>query len=171
MDLKKMIRNVPDFPKKGIIFKDITPLLKDKEALKAIVEAFTERYNDKKIDLVASVEARGFLLGSIIAYKIGAGMVPVRKKGKLPYEIVSITYDLEYGTDRLELHSDVLRHGISYGIVDDLIATGGTAAATIRLAQKYDADIACCTFLIELGFLRGREKLNGCRVESLLIYE
>jgi adenine phosphoribosyltransferase len=95
----------------------------------------------------------------------------VRKSGKLPGETVGMNYDLEYGTDRLELHSDVLRHGISYGIVDDLIATGGTAAATIRLAQKYDADIACCTFLIELSFLRGREKLNGCRVESLLIYE
>ncbi len=166
--LKTLVRDIPDFPKKGIIFKDITPLLKDKEALKAIVEAFTERYNDKKIDLVASVEARGFLLGSIIAYKIGAGMVPVRKKGKLPYETVSITYDLEYGTDTLEMHKDAISKGDRVLVLDDLLATGGTAAATCDMVKANGGEIVEVACLIELEFLKGREKIKDYPVFSLL---
>ena len=135
-DLKSMIRDIPDFPKKGIIFKDITPLLKDKRALKSIVDTLSGRYKGKKIDLVVCVEARGFILGSAIAYKLGAGMIPVRKKGKLPYRTKSITYDLEYGTDTLEMHEDALEKGTNVLVIDDLLATGGTAAATCDMVTK-----------------------------------
>ncbi|MEE8359305.1 MAG: adenine phosphoribosyltransferase [Candidatus Omnitrophota bacterium] len=166
--LKGLVRDIPDFPKKGIIFKDITPLLKDSEALKDIVEMFTERYKDKKIDLVASVEARGFLLGSIIAYKIGAGMIPVRKKGKLPYEVVSITYDLEYGTDTLEMHKDAVSKGDRVLVIDDLLATGGTAGATCDMVKASGGEIVEVACLIELEFLKGREKLKDYPVFSLL---
>ena len=170
-DLKQFIRDIPDFPKPGIVFKDITPLLADPGAFNHTVGLFAERLDAAGAREILAIESRGFIFGAAVAAEMAIPLHLVRKSGKLPGETVGMNYDLEYGTDRLELHSDVLRHGIRYGIVDDLIATGGTAAATIRLAQQYDADIACCTFLIELSFLRGREKLNGCRVESLLIYE
>ena len=167
-ELKKLIRDVPDFPKKGIIFKDITPLLKDKTAFRKVVDIFADRYKDKKIDLIASIEARGFILGAAIADRLGIGMIPVRKKGKLPYKTTSITYDLEYGTDTLEMHEDAVSRGDRVLVVDDLLATGGTAAAVSELIQKSGGDIVEISFLIELEFLKGRAKLKNHPIFSLL---
>ncbi|MFH1752782.1 MAG: adenine phosphoribosyltransferase [Candidatus Omnitrophota bacterium] len=166
--LKSLVRDIPDFPKKGIIFKDITPLLQDKAAFKSMVETLSDRYKDKKIDLVASVEARGFLLGAALAYNIGAGMIPVRKKGKLPHETVSITYDLEYGTDTLEMHKDAVSKGSRVLVVDDLLATGGTAGAACDMLKKNGAEVVELAFLIELEFLKGRERLKDYPIFSLL---
>lgn len=166
--LKSYIRDIPDFPKKGIIFKDITPLLKDKDAFKAVLDIFTERYKDKGIDLVASIEARGFILGSAVAYNLGAGMIPIRKKGKLPYKTKSVTYDLEYGTDTLQMHEDAILKGDRVLIIDDLLATGGTASAVCELIKTSGGDIAEVAFLIELEFLKGRAKLKDYPLFSLL---
>lgn len=167
-NLEKMIRDVPDFPKKGIIFKDITPLLKDKAAFADVIDTLAKRYKDKKIDIVASVEARGFIFGSALAYKLGAGMVPVRKKGKLPYKTTSVTYDLEYGTDTLEMHVDAVSPGQNVLIVDDLLATGGTVSAVCDLVKKSGGKIVETAFLIELEFLHGRDKLKDYPVFSLI---
>ena len=167
-DLKKTIRDIPDFPKKGIIFKDITPLLKDGRRFRKAVDAIADRYKDKKVDLVASVEARGFVFGSALAYKLGVGLIPIRKKGKLPYKTKSVTYDLEYGTDTLEMHEDAVSRGQRILIVDDLLATGGTAAAVARLIKDCGGVVTEIAFLIELEFLKGREKLKGYPVFSLL---
>jgi adenine phosphoribosyltransferase len=170
-DLKRFVRDIPDFPKPGIIFKDITPLLADPSAFSRAVALFAERLDNAGTAEILAIESRGFIFGAAVAAEMGIPLQLVRKSGKLPGETVGMDYDLEYGTDRLEIHTGVLRPGVRYGIVDDLIATGGTAAATIQLAQKYGAEIACCTFLVELSFLHGRDKLNGCRVESLLTYD
>ena len=169
-DLKKCIRDIPDFPKKGIIFKDITTLLGDKIAFKQSIDEMTKRYTDKNIDYVVGVEARGFLFGAVIAYNLGVGFVPVRKKGKLPYKTQSMTYDLEYGTDTLQIHEDGVSEGSRVLIVDDLLATGGTIKAVADLVSQQKADIIGLTFLVELSFLNGRDKLTDYDVYSVLKY-
>jgi len=168
IDLKKHIRDIPDFPKEGIIFKDITTLLKDGSAFAAAVDRIAEEYADKKIDVVLSVEARGFIFGAAVAYKLGVGLVPVRKKGKLPHKTHSVTYDLEYGKDTLEIHQDAFPKGARVLIVDDLLATGGTVSAVAGLVEKMDGVIAGIAFVIELIPLKGRDKLKGYSVTSLI---
>lgn len=169
-DLKKLIRDVPDFPKKGIIFKDITPLLQDPKGLRKTVEAISDYYKDKKIDIVVGAEARGFIIAPIIAFNLGAGFVPIRKPGKLPYEKIRMSYILEYGTDTLEMHKDAIKKGQNVLMVDDLLATGGTMAACCKLVQSVGGNIAGCAFLIELLFLKGKDALKGHDVFSLIQY-
>lgn len=167
-DLKKYIRDIPDFPKAGIIFKDITTLLKDKNAFKLAVDKLVDKYKGKKIDKVLAVEARGFILGGALANRLKAGFIPVRKKGKLPWKTHSVTYDLEYGTDTLEMHHDAIEPGENILIVDDLLATGGTVNAVTNLVKQHQGKISGIAFLIELGFLKGREKLKGLPIYSLI---
>ncbi|HZQ22949.1 MAG TPA: adenine phosphoribosyltransferase [Terriglobales bacterium] len=169
--LKKLIREVPDFPKKGILFYDITTLLKDKLGFATLIDALSEHYLEKEIDLVLGMEARGFIFGPALAYRLNAGFVPVRKPGKLPAATAKLEYQLEYGSNTLEIHRDAIQKGQRIIIVDDLLATGGTAAATVELAKSLGADIAGLGFVVELDFLKGREKLQGCDVFSLLHYE
>ena len=169
--LKKLIREVPDFPKKGILFYDITTLLKDKVGFATLIDALSEHYLDKEIDLVLGMEARGFIFGPALAYRLNAGFVPVRKPGKLPAATSRVEYDLEYGSNTLEIHKDAIQKGQRVIIVDDLLATGGTAAATVKLAKSLGADIAGLGFVVELDFLNGREKLKGSDVFSLLHYD
>lgn len=168
MDLKSCVRDIPDFPKKGIIFKDITTLLKNKAALRNTIDAIADKFKDESVDYVLSVEARGFIFGAAIAYKLGAGLIPVRKKGKLPHKTLSVTYDLEYGTDTLEIHQDAFKPGDRILIVDDLLATGGTVAAVSGLVEKMGGKIVGIAFVIELLPLKGREKLKGYEVFSLI---
>ena len=170
MDLKAYIRDVADFPKKGIVFKDITPLLGDPDAFKTAVDRIASHYKDKGITKVAGVEARGFLFAGPVATKLGAGVIPVRKKGKLPYKTISAGYDLEYGTDSVEIHEDAASKSDKILLIDDVIATGGTAEATVNLLEKTNATVAGICFLIELAFLEGKKKLNGRDVFSLLTY-
>jgi adenine phosphoribosyltransferase len=169
--LKKLIREVPDFPKKGILFYDITTLLKDKVGFATLIDALSEHYLNEKIDTVLAIEARGFIFGPALAYRLNAGFVPIRKPGKLPAETVRLTYDLEYGQDTLEIHKDAIKPGQRVIIVDDLLATGGTANACAKLAKSLGADIAGMGFVVELDFLNGREKFNGTEVFSLLHYD
>lgn len=166
--LKEFIRNIPDFPKKGIIFKDITTLLKDGNEFRITVDKIADKYKSKHIDAVVSVEARGFIFGSAVAYKLGAGLIPVRKKGKLPYLTHSIIYDLEYGQDTLEIHQDAFKKGAKVLIVDDLLATGGTTRAVVDLVEKLGGKVVGIAFLIELVSLKGRDKLKGYPVCSLI---
>jgi adenine phosphoribosyltransferase len=166
--LKTFIRDVPGFPKEGITFKDITPLLKDGAAFREAVDRIATGYKDKKVDVVVSVDARGFIFGAAVAYSLGVGMVPVRKKGKLPFKTHSATYDLEYGKDTLQIHQDAFKKGDRVLIVDDLLATGGTTAAVIELVKKLGGEIVGIAFLIELTALKGREKLKGYPVLSLI---
>ncbi len=168
--LKELIREVPDWPKPGILFYDITTLLKDKEGFRRLIDAFAGQYADTSLDLVLGIEARGFIFGPALAYRLGAGFVPVRKPGKLPAETERITYDLEYGTDSLEIHRDAIQPGNRVLIVDDLLATGGTANACVRLAAALGADVAGLGVVVELKFLNGRSKLDGVDVFSLLQY-
>ena len=168
--LKKLIREVPDFPKKGILFYDITTLLKDKVGFATLIDKFSEYYIGQDVDLVLGMEARGFIFGPALAYRLNAGFVPVRKPGKLPAETVKCEYALEYGNNCLEVHKDAIQNGQRVLIVDDLLATGGTAAATANLATSLGAQIAGLGFVIELDFLNGREKLKGYEVTSLLHY-
>lgn len=170
VDLRKAIRSIPDFPKPGVLFRDITTLLKDKHAFKAAVDSLVKKYKDKKIDTVVAVEARGFILGGAIAYRLGAGFVPVRKKGKLPGKTHSVTYELEYGTDTLEMHEDAISPGSGVLIVDDLLATGGTVEAVIDLVKRQGVRIKGIVFLIELKDLKGAEKLKEHPVYSLIKY-
>jgi len=170
MDLKKYIRSIPDFPKPGILFRDITTLLKDKRAFGFAVNELSKKYKNKKIDAVVAVEARGFILGGAIAEKLGAGFVPVRKKGKLPWKTNSVTYDLEYGRDTLEIHHDAIKPKDKVLIVDDLLATGGTVRAVTELIKQLQGQIAGIAFLIELTDLKGKEKLRGYPVYSLIKY-
>lgn len=170
VELKNYIRDIPDFPKKGIIFKDITTLLKDKKAFTSAIDALADSFRDKEIDLVVAVDARGFILGGAVAYKLGKGFIPVRKKGKLPYKTSSMTYELEYGSDVLEMHEDAVKAGDKVLIIDDLLATGGTVKAVAELINKAGAKIAGIGFLIELSFLKGIEKLKGYPVYSLIKY-
>jgi len=168
--LKKLIREVPDFPKKGILFYDITTLLKDKLGFATLIDALSENYIGKDIDLVLGMEARGFIFGPALSYRLNAGFVPVRKPGKLPAETVKVSYELEYGSNSLEIHKDAIQKGQRVLIVDDLLATGGTAAATAKLAHDLGAQIAGLAFVVELDFLKGREKLAEYDVLSLLHY-
>ncbi|MDD4879171.1 MAG: adenine phosphoribosyltransferase [Candidatus Omnitrophica bacterium] len=167
-ELKNSIRDIPDFPKKGIIFKDITTLLKDGKKFQEAIDCLVERYKGKKIDKVVSIEARGFIFGSALAYKLGAGLVPVRKKGKLPHETHRVEYALEYGTDSLEIHKDAVNPGDNVLLVDDLLATGGTMSAVSGLIEKMGGKIVEVAFLIELTFLKGRERLKGRQIFSLI---
>jgi len=170
MDLARMIRDVPDFPKEGILFKDITTLIKEPQAFKEVIDRLADHYAGQQIDLVAAVEARGYILGAPIAYKLGAGFVPVRKKGKLPAETVREEYELEYGTDSVEMHCDAIQPGQKVLIVDDLIATGGSAAATARLVERLGGEVVGIAFLIELTFLNGVEKLKDYAVFTMIEY-
>lgn len=169
--LKNLIREVPDFPKKGILFYDITTLLKDKLGFATLIDALSEHYLEKEIDLVLGMEARGFIFGPALAYRLNAGFVPVRKPGKLPAATTRVEYDLEYGSNALEVHKDAIQKGQRVIIVDDLLATGGTAAATVNLARQLGGDVCGLGFVVELDFLKGRDKLQGCEVFSLLHYE
>ena len=169
--LKRLIREVPDFPRKGILFYDITTLLKDKAGFATLVDRLSEHYLKQNIDLVLGMEARGFIFAPALAYRLNAGFVPVRKVGKLPAATVKFDYALEYGTNSLEMHKDAIQKGQRVLIVDDLLATGGTAEATAKLASMLGAEIAGLGFVVELDFLKGRKKLKGYNVMSLLHYE
>ena len=170
-ELKKVVREVPDFPKEGILFYDITTLLKDGKAFAKAVDALSERYKGKQIDAVVAIEARGYIFGPAMAYRLGVGFVPVRKPGKLPAKAIQETYELEYGTDTIEMHEDAVEAGQKILVVDDLLATGGTAAAACRLVEKAGGQVVECCFLIELSFLNGRDKLGSREVFSLLKYD
>ena len=170
MDLKKYIRNVPDFPKEGIQFKDITTLWKNNKAFKESIDLLYERYRDKKIDKVVGAESRGFIVASPLAYLLDAGFIPVRKKGKLPYKKIDVIYELEYGTDILEMHEDAIQKGENVLIVDDLLATGGTMCAIVELVRKLGGKIIETAFIVELEGLKGREKID-VPVFSLVKYE
>lgn len=167
-DLKKIIRDVSDFPKKGIVFKDITTLLGDAKSYQQMIDLMSHRYIGKKIDKVVGVEARGFIIGAALAYKLGAGVVLVRKPGKLPFSTFKKTYDLEYGTDTLEIHTDAIKPGENILIADDVLATGGTMAAVVDMVQSLGGNIYECCFMAELEFLHGRKKLPEGKIFSLL---
>lgn len=169
-DLKKLIREVPDFPKPGILFYDITTLLKDPVGLRRAVDALANHYADRKIDRVVGIEARGFIFAPMVAYRLNAGFVPVRKPKKLPAEVARATYSLEYGQDSLEIHRDGVSKGEEVLIIDDLLATGGTAAAVAGLVESLGGHVSGIGFLIELEFLNGREKLGGYDLHSVLKY-
>ncbi len=169
-DLKRMIRDVPDFPKKGVIFKDITTLLSNAKAFATSIDMIGDRYIDQKVDLVVGAEARGFVFGAALAYKLNAGIIMIRKTGKLPYRTVKTLYELEYGTDELEIHEDAISEGDRVLLVDDLLATGGTAAATSDLVYKLKGDVVGFAFLIELTFLKGRDRLGDHDIFSLIKY-
>ena len=168
--LKNLIREVPDFPKPGILFYDLTTLLKDKDGLQKVINALTDQYQGKNIDKVVGIEARGFIFAPTLAYNLNAGFVPVRKKGKLPAETISATYELEYGEDILEMHRDSIERGQQVLIVDDLIATGGTAAATGRMVKQLGGEVVAFAFVVELEALNGPAKLDGYDVFSMLKY-
>ena len=169
--LKKLIREVPDFPKPGILFYDITTLLKDKVGFATLIDALSAHYMERDIDLILGIEARGFIFGPALAYRLNAGFVPVRKPKKLPAETAKVTYQLEYGSDSLEIHKDAIEPGERIVIVDDLLATGGTCAATIQLVKSLGGTIAGLAFVVELDFLKGREKFKEYDVFSLLHYD
>ena len=169
-ELEKYIRSIPDWPKKGILFRDITPLLAEPKAFTTAIDALCEGFTGMGIDHVAAVEARGFIFGAGVAEKLGAGFVPIRKKGKLPFKTETITYDLEYGTDSLEVHSDALSKGGKVLMLDDLLATGGTMAAACKLIEKIGGQIMGITFLIELSDLAGRSKLSGYKINTVISY-
>jgi len=169
-DLKKVIRSIPDFPKKGILFRDITTLLQNGPQFRHAIDTLAKHFQGKKIDKVVAVESRGFIIASPLAYKLKAGFIPVRKKGKLPHKTIETTYDLEYGTDTLQMHADAFQPGSNVLIVDDLLATGGTAKATIDLVEKLKGKVVGICFLIELSDLKGREKLKGYKVLSIIKY-
>ena len=170
-DLKSLIREIPDYPKPGILFYDLTTLLKDPTGFHSLVDQLCEQYNGTKVDIVAGIEARGFIFAPALAYSLGAGFVPVRKPKKLPSKTASISYALEYGTDTLEIHEDAVKPGNRVIICDDLLATGGTAAATAKLIQQLGGIVEGAAFAVELTFLKGRQKLNGFDVFSLMQYD
>lgn len=169
-DLKAKIRDIPDFPKQGIIFKDITPLLADAEAFKNAIDLMAHGFEDKNVDLVLGAEARGFIFAAPLAYKLDAGFIPARKPGKLPYSVTKAEYALEYGVDSLEMHDDAIARGHRVLIVDDVLATGGTAAAKAQLVENMGGTVVGLAFLIELTFLNGREKLQNYELQSLIQY-
>ncbi len=170
LDLRSKIRRIPDFPKPGIMFRDITPLLADAEALREAVRRMAEPYEEAAVDVVVGAESRGFIFGTGVALALGAGFVPVRKKGKLPAETVTVTYDLEYGTDTIEMHADAIQPDMRVLMVDDLLATGGTMAACCEMVEKAGGHIVGVEFLIELSFLSGRKKLEGYPIRSQIVY-
>ena len=171
MDLKEKIRVIEGFPKEGISFKDITTLVADGEAFKESIDRIAEHLRDKNVDVILGLEARGFIFGVPVAYALGVGFVPVRKKGKLPAETVSVDYSLEYGVDVLEIHKDAIKKGQRVAIVDDLLATGGTVDAVAKLVEKVGAEVVALDFAIELTELRGRDKLEGYEIMSLVQYD
>jgi adenine phosphoribosyltransferase len=170
-DLKTLIREVPDFPKPGILFYDITTLLKDRHGLRRVIDAFKDHYRDISVDAVIGIEARGFIFAPALAYALDTGFVPVRKPKKLPSLTAHVNYDLEYGSDSLEMHRDALSNGKRVLIIDDLLATGGTAAAVTRMVEEMGGSVAGLGFVVELSFLRGREKLAGHDLYSLVQYD
>jgi adenine phosphoribosyltransferase len=170
-ELKKLIREVPDYPKPGILFYDLTTLLQDKKGFHRLIESLCSTFIGKHIDVVAGIEARGFIFAPALAYRLGAGFVPVRKPNKLPWKTEQVTYQLEYGTDKLEIHQDAVKRGERVLVCDDLLATGGTAAAAVRLVRGLGGEVAGAAFAVELSFLKGREKLNGTEVFSLIQYD
>ncbi|MDB9511101.1 adenine phosphoribosyltransferase [Kamptonema animale CS-326] len=170
MDLKSLIRDIPDFPKPGILFRDITTLLRDREGLRYTLDTLTEKCSGLSADYIVGMESRGFLFGVPLAYKLGIGFIPVRKRGKLPAEINFVEYELEYGTDRLEIHQDAIEPGSRVLVVDDLMATGGTAVATAQLLQQAQCEIVGFAFIIELKDLGGREKLPDVPIVTLVEY-
>src|SRR5687768_8949282 len=170
-ELKRRIRHVPDFPKPGILFYDVTTLLRDAQGFKLAIDAMADPYQSAGISLVVGIESRGFILGAAVADRIGAGFVPVRKVGKLPHTTIRVSYDLEYGSDSLEMHSDAVEPGQRVLIVDDLLATGGTARAAVDLARKLGGDVHGVAVLVELTFLNGRARLQGENVHAVLQYE
>jgi len=169
--LKKLIREVPDWPKPGILFYDLTTLVADPGGLRDVVENMADRYRGQKIDVVAGIEARGFILAPAVALRLGTGFVPIRKPKKLPWKTSRVTYELEYGTDTLEIHQDAVRSGQRVLLVDDLLATGGTAAAAATLVRQLGGEVAAAAFIVELTFLKGRAKLTGLDVHALLQYD
>ncbi|MBA3045331.1 MAG: adenine phosphoribosyltransferase [Candidatus Thermoplasmatota archaeon] len=169
--IKALVRDVPDFPVPGIIFKDITPVLKDPEALGTIIEEFRKKYASLKIDAIVGIESRGFIIGTPLALALKVPFVPIRKVGKLPFDKISVSYKLEYGEATIEMHTDALEKGDRVIIVDDLLATGGTTAASIVLVEKLGAEVLRCAFVIELGFLNGRKVLPEGKVDSLIVYD
>ncbi len=171
MNLKNIIRDVPDFPKPGILFRDITTLLQDADAFRKAVDQLLERYRDMPFDLVAGIESRGFIMGTVLAYELKKGFVPIRKPGKLPASTISAEYSLEYGTDRIEMHVDAVNAGQRVLLVDDLLATGGTMQAACSLVKQAGGEVTECSFLIELAGLNGRAKLDGYNIFSMLTYE
>lgn len=170
MELKDYIRSIQDYPKEGILFRDITTLLKDKDAFKLAIDKMAEQVKDKKVDLVVGAESRGFLIGSALAYKMNCGFIPVRKKGKLPYKTISEEYALEYGTDTLFMHEDAIKKGDNVLVVDDLIATGGTALAMIKMVEKLGGNVIASSFLIELEELNGRKEIEKYPINILIKY-
>ncbi len=170
MELKDYIRNIKDYPKEGILFRDITTLLKDKDAFKLAIDKMAEQVKDKKVDLIVGAESRGFLIGSALAYKMNCGFIPVRKKGKLPYKTISEEYDLEYGKDTLFMHEDAIKKGDNVLVVDDLIATGGTALAMIKMVEKLGGNVIGSSFLIELEELNGRKEIEKYPINVLIKY-
>ncbi len=170
MDIKSFIRDVPDFPKPGIVFKDITPLLKSPEAFNSVLTLWAERYASQKINAIVAMESRGFIFGAALANRLGIGFVPVRKPGKLPWKTFNETYELEYGKDTLEIHQDALNSGDRVVVLDDVLATGGTAAAAVRLVEKAGGKVSEASFLMELLFLKGKQKLNSTPVFSIIQY-
>jgi adenine phosphoribosyltransferase len=170
-ELKKLIREIPDYPKPGILFYDVTTLLKDRRGFHALVDKLCEHYNGRKIDIVAGIEARGFIFAPALAYRLGAGFVPVRKPKKLPWKTAAISYQLEYGTDTLEIHEDAVTPGQHVLVCDDLLATGGTASASVSLIRKLGGEVVGAAFAVELNFLKGRTKLPDVDVFSLIKYD
>ncbi len=170
-DLRAKIRDIKDFPTEGILFKDITTLLKDGPAFRRVIDLLAERYKSERVEIVVGVESRGFIFGGALAHQLGAGFVPVRKLGKLPGKTIEVEYELEYGRDALAMHEDAIRAGQRVLAVDDLLATGGTMAATLRLIQQLGGHVVGVAFLIELGFLHGRDKLKNYPLHSLIAYD
>jgi len=169
--IRAAIRDIPDFPKPGIIFKDITPVLSDPGLFREAVDILSEQHTDKGIDKIAAIDARGFLFAGAVCDRLGTGLVPIRKKGKLPYKTYEETYDLEYGSATLAIHRDAFRKGDKVVLIDDLLATGGTAAASARLIEQAGGEVAEIDFLVELAFLKGREKLSGYRIFAAVIFQ
>jgi adenine phosphoribosyltransferase len=170
-ELKKLIREIPDYPKPGIVFYDLTTLLKDKNGFRTLIEKLCAHYAGRTVDLVAGIEARGFIFAPALAYRLGAGFVPVRKPKKLPWKTAQVSYQLEYGADALEIHQDAVRPGQRVLVCDDLLATGGTAAATVKLVRQLGGDVIGAGFAVELNFLNGRARLAGLDVFSLIQYD
>jgi adenine phosphoribosyltransferase len=170
-ELKKLIREIPDHPKPGILFYDITTLLKDQRGFHTLVDKLCEHYDGKQVDVVAGIEARGFIFAPALAYRLGAGFVPIRKPKKLPWKTAAATYQLEYGSDQLEIHQDAVERGQRVLVCDDLLATGGTASAAVNLVKQLGGEVAGAAFAVELNFLHGRSRLSGIDVFSLLQYE
>lgn len=170
-ELKKLIREIPDWPKPGILFYDLTTLLKDQKGFRTLIDKLCEHYANKQVDIVTGIEARGFIFAPALAYRLGAGFVPVRKPSKLPWKTAQVSYQLEYGTDTLEVHQDAVRPGQRVLVCDDLLATGGTAAATVKLMRQLGGEVTGAAFAVELRFLNGRAKLPGLDVFSLIQYD